>query len=164
MKSRLLLLALAALLAGCRPGIEGLKTYAYAGGQMQEGRLHYQENPPVGGVYSRMWQSCGDYAAPLYDEYAVHTLARGAVWISYAPGLPAAEVQALQSLLAPHPRHLLSPRPGLPSPVVASAWNAQLAATSAADPRLKQFVDEYAKLTSAPEYGAACTGGYSGGP
>ncbi|GGR15052.1 DUF3105 domain-containing protein [Deinococcus ruber] len=155
------LLLPAVLLAACRPGIENLNTYHYAGGQMQEGKLQYSENPPVGGVYSRVWQSCGVYAAPVYDEYAVHTLARGAIWIAYDPKLPAAEVTKLKALLKDHPLSLLSPRPSLPSPVVITAWNAQLQATGADDPRLNAFVKQYADVKTAPEYGAACSGGYT---
>ncbi|WP_425146378.1 DUF3105 domain-containing protein [Deinococcus sp.] len=154
-------LLLPLLLVACHQGIEELRTYSYAGGQMQEGKLQYSENPPVGGAYSPVWQTCGVYAAPIYDEYAVHTLARGAIWIAYDPKLPAADVTKLNSLLKEHPLSLLSPRAGLPSPVVVSAWNAQVQAKGADDPRLKQFVDEYAGLKTAPEYGAACAGGYT---
>ncbi|ULH14485.1 DUF3105 domain-containing protein [Deinococcus sp. KNUC1210] len=149
----------AVFLAACRPGIEHLTTYHYAGGQMQEGKLQYSENPPVGGVYSPVWQSCGVYAAPVYDEYAVHTLARGAIWITYAPALPAAEVNTLKALLRAQPLSLLSPRSGLPSPVVITAWNAQLQATGADDARLSAFVKQFSDIKTAPEYGAACAGG-----
>jgi len=100
--SRVFLLPLLAVTLGAcaRPGIEGLQTYAYAGGQQQEGRIAYAQTPPAGGAYSPMWQKCAHYTAPVYDEYAVHSLERGALWITYRPDLSAADLQALQALLA----------------------------------------------------------------
>ena len=171
-------LLLFSLLVSCAPKpIEGLKTFAYAGGQQQEGKIAYAQTPALGGAYSPLWQRCGVYTAPLYDEYAVHSLERGAVWISYSPALPAADVAKLRALLA-HPRvtqpragkddqktvspSLLSPYAGLPTPVVVSVWNAQVQASGPDDPRLAAFLDRYAKESSAPEVGKGCAGGYTG--
>lgn len=54
----------------------------------------------------------------------------------------------------------LSPYLGLPSPIVLSSWGFQLKVSSAADPRLQQFVNKFrASPTYTPEYGGACTGG-----
>ena len=162
-----------ALLSACGPKpIEGLKTFAYAGGQQQEGKIVYAETPPLGGAYSPLWQKCGAYPAPIYDEYGVHSLERGAVWITYSPNLASAEVAQLKALLA-EPRagrndvktvlpRLLSPRAGLPTPVVVSVWNAQLPATGADDPRLAAFLDKYARESAAPEAGKGCSTGYTG--
>jgi hypothetical protein len=54
---------------------------------------------------------------------------------------------------------VLSPYPGLPAPVVASAWGKQLKLTGADDPRLAAFIREYRQGPQTPEPGAACTGG-----
>ena len=161
-----------ALLSACGPKpIEGLKTFAYAGGQQQEGKIAYAENPPLGGAYSPLWQKCAAYPAPIYDEYAVHSLERGAVWITYNPALPTAEVAKLKGLLAEPrvgkndtktvPPSLLSPRTGLPTPVVVSVWNAQVPVTGADDPRLKAFLDRCVKENAAPEAGKGCSTGYT---
>lgn len=164
---------LLSLLVSCGPKpIQGLKAYAYAGGQQQEGKIAYAQTPPVGGAYSPLWQRCGAYTSPVYDEYAVHSLERGAVWITYSLALPAAEVAKLRALLA-EPRagkddqktatpSLLSPYAGLPTPVVVSVWNAQVQLGGADDPRLAAFLDRYAKESGAPEVGKGCSGGYSG--
>jgi hypothetical protein len=58
-----------------------------------------------------------------------------------------------------HPYRLLSPYPGLPAPVVATAWGKQLQLPSASDPRLTRFLDAYAGGPQAPERGANCSGG-----
>jgi hypothetical protein len=89
----------------------------------------------------------------------VHSLEHGAVWITYRPDLPAADVQRLQALAADD-YMLLSPYPGLPAPVVATAWNHQLPLTGADDPRLPQFIRRFKNNpTTTPEFGATCSGG-----
>ncbi|MGY2893271.1 DUF3105 domain-containing protein [Deinococcus sp. UYEF24] len=172
-------LLIGSLLVGCGPKkIEGLKTLSYAGGQQQEGKIAYAENPPLGGAYSPLWQKCGAYTAPLYDEYGVHSLERGAVWITYSPALPAADVATLRTLLAGSGSWLLSPRNGLSAPVVLSAWNAQIQATGAGDERLMAFLEQYAQpiepaqdgsqdkgqpqANTAPEREKGCATGYNG--
>lgn len=51
------------------------------------------------------------------------------------------------------------PYEGLDSPIVLSAWQAQVAVDSPEDERIEQFVAEYWQSPDAPEPGAACTGG-----
>lgn len=162
------LLLLPGVLSACaEPPLEGLRTFSYAGGDVRSGSVAYPQSPPAGGPYNALWQTCGVYTAPVYDEYAVHSLARGAVWLAYRPGLDAAEVSKLGALLAAPeggqaPPALLSPRENLSAPIVATAWNTQIGAQTADDPRLKRFVRDYAAQKTAPEAGASCTGGYGG--
>ena len=163
MKRTLLLALLPLSLAACgRGGLEGVKTFNYQGGDHRSGALVYAENPPAGGAHNSIWQNCGVYTKPLYNEYAVHSLEHGAVWITYRPDLGAEGVAALKGLVDGRPYTLLSPYEGLPSPVVISAWNAQLAVESPTDGRLKAFLDKYEQGPTAPERGAACSGGYGG--
>jgi hypothetical protein len=115
--------------------------------------------------------NCGVYDKPVPSERAVHNLEHGTVWITYSPSLPASEVSRLRSFFARQTvldpggtggsRYIdLTPYPGLPSPIVATAWGFQLRLTSPGDPRLQQFVSKFrvSRLYS-PEYGAPCTGG-----
>lgn len=163
MKRRLLPALLPLALVACsQKGIEGLKTFDYSGGDERSGSLLYAETPPVGGPHNALWQTCGVYDRPLYNEYAVHSLAHGAVWITYRPDLGPEGVAALRQLLNGYPATLLSPYPGLPAPVVVSAWNAQLAVDDPGDGRLKAFLDRYGQGETAPERGAPCSGGYGG--
>ena len=151
------------VLTACTPQpqpIEGLRTFSYLGGDVRGGSLSYLEHPPVGGPYNALWQSCGVYTKPLYNEYAVHTLARGAVWVTYRPDLPAEELAALRTRLADQPAALLSPYPGLPAPIVMTAWNRQITAAGTDDPRLTRFLTEVLPENSVPEPDAGCTGGY----
>lgn len=115
--------------------------------------------PPVGGTHNPVWQNCGIYTEPVDPEYAVHSMEHGAVWITYQPDLPANEVSELQNLVRGQTFIILSPYPGLHSPVVATAWSVQIELESASDKRLPEFIDRYRLGSTTPEKGAACTGG-----
>ena len=137
--------------------IDGLKTFSNEATHVQ-GSVDYPQDPPAGGPHNPVWLNCGSYEEPVPNENAVHALEHGAVWVTYDPALPDADVQALRAAL-PSTYIVLSPYPGLTAPVVASAWNAQVELDGATDPRLGAFVKEYWKSPSAPEPGALCTGG-----
>ncbi|MEV0828990.1 DUF3105 domain-containing protein [Nonomuraea rubra] len=137
----------------------GERVYDYAGGQHQDGEIAYRETPPVGGPHNPVWQNCGIYDQPIGDEHGVHTLEHGAVWITYRPGLPPAELGLLKKLAA-RDYLLLSPYPGLPAEVVVSSWNRQLVLDGAADKRLPEFIRRFTMSPElAPEPGAPCTQG-----
>jgi len=133
----------------------------YPAGEHVAGRVTYRENPPLGGAHNVVWQNCGIYNVPIHNEHAVHSLEHGAVWITYRPDLPAADVERLQKV-ASDDYMLLSPYPGLTAPVVVSSWNHQLALTGASDGRLGQFISRFKNNPSTtPEFGAPCAGGTS---
>lgn len=162
--TRPLLLCLpCALLAACAPGgIEGLETFSYPGGDQRSGSLVYAQLPPAGGPHNALWQSCGVYSQPVYNEYAVSSLARGALWITYRPELGAAQRAALLVLAKATPNTLLSPVPDQDRPIALTVWNAQLKVPTSDDPRVKAFVAAYAGRQTAPYRGAACGGGFDG--
>lgn len=166
MKRPLLLSLATALpfaLAACSGGgdLSAVKTFSYVSGEHQEGQIAYTVRPPAGGPHNPKWQKCGVYDQPLYDQYAVHSLEHGAVWITYLPSLSAADLAKLKAAVDGRSYTLLSPYAGQSAPVVASAWNAQLALKGADDARLKDFLGKYEQGASAPERGAACDGPYS---
>ena len=143
------------------PSIAGVQTFTGLGRRHVNGSVRYGETPPAGGDHDPIWQSCNGtvYPAPIRNENGVHSLEHGAVWVTYAPGLGADQVEALTRLVFGHPYRLLSPFPGLPAPVVATAWGKQLQLPSASDPRLARFLDAYTAGPQAPEPGASCSGG-----
>jgi Protein of unknown function (DUF3105) len=127
--------------------------------------VRYDHSPPAGGAHNPVPQNCGIYDSPVPNEHAVHSLEHGTVWITYQPSLPAAEVNQLRQLVTSHymgsQRYLLlSPYPGLHSPVVASAWGAQLTLASPSDPRLLEFVKHFQGGNQGGEQGAYCAGGF----
>lgn len=150
------------LLTACSgPTIQGVKTYSYPSGQHQPGLVTYKETPAVGGAHNPAWQSCGVYSAPLYPTNVVHSLEHGAVSITYRPGLPTAQVSTLNDLTGTRSYTLLSPIDQQPSPIILSAWGAQLGVEDASDARVKAFLDQYEQSKLAPEPGAPCSGGVS---
>jgi len=160
-----LLLILTVLLASCSKDggeIEGVKSFKHAGSDHKEGRMEYTQRPPAGGPHNPTWQNCGVYDRPIYDEYAVHSLEHGAVWVTYRQDLPADQVAALKKLVDGRSYTLLSPHEAQNAPVVITAWNKQLEVPEAGDARLKQFLQKYEQGGEAPEVGAPCVGAYSG--
>jgi Protein of unknown function (DUF3105) len=143
-----------------KPGdIAGVVTYGNLARDHSSAPVTYPQTPPVGGVHNPVWQNCGIYDQPVHNENAVHSLEHGSVWITYQPDLPADAVEHLRSLVRGHDHLLLSPYPGLPRPVVASAWGLQLQLDDANDSRLPLFITHYEQGPQTPEPGAVCNGG-----
>lgn len=115
--------------------------------------------PPVGGIHSPEWQNCGIYDEPVSIENAVHSLEHGAMWLTYQPDLPQEDLDSLREQVRGEDYVLMSPYPGLKSPVVLTAWEVQLEVDSVQDDRIKEFVDRYQQGPTTPEPGATCQDG-----
>ncbi|MCW2641417.1 MAG: hypothetical protein JWP76_3723 [Dactylosporangium sp.] len=126
----------------------------------QAGPIKYSVLPPVGGTHNQNWQRClGDvYTAPIANEHAVHSEEHGAVWITYRPDLPKAEVDQLAKKVKGHDFTLMSPFPGLDKPISVQTWGYQLKVDKADDPRIDQFIKDLREI-SAKEQGATCSSG-----
>ncbi|NAS22925.1 DUF3105 domain-containing protein [Herbidospora sp. NEAU-GS84] len=147
-----------AALAAQEEMLPKVKDFAYKGAGHVNTKVAYKETPPAGGEHNPAWQTCGIYEQPINNENAVHSMEHGAVWITYQPDLPAAEVDKLKAL-AGEPYMLLSPYPGLPSKIVASSWNHQIQLDSASSPDLNAFILKFRQGEDTPELGASCDGG-----
>jgi hypothetical protein len=145
------------------PDMTDVKTFTGLSRSHVQGRVVYAQTPPVGGDHAPVWQNCGYYAEAVPAERGVHSMEHGAVWLTYRPDLAADQIAVLRRLAQRQGYVLVSPFPGLPTPVVASAWGLQLQLPSATDARLAEFVRLYRQGPQTPEPGAACTGG-SGTP
>ncbi|MHB8340807.1 MAG: DUF3105 domain-containing protein [Mycobacteriales bacterium] len=145
--------------------IPGVVVYHHLTDTVSTSAVSYPQVPPAGGPHSAEVQNCGIYTQPVPNTNAVFDLAVGAVWITYQPGISADQLVVLKDLVESEPlingaRYMtLSPYPGLPSPVVATAWGVQLRLPSANDPRLPEFIHYYRLGPQTPEPSAPCTGG-----
>ena len=145
--------------------IAGVETFTGLARTHTTKPVTYAQVPPVGGDHSPQFLTCGVYTTAVPNELAVHDLEHGAVWITYQPTLPADQVAIIEAdaLTPPVVRGTrfvtVSPYPGLPSPVVASAWGTQLKLTNASDARLAAFIAKYRLGPQTPEPGASCAGG-----
>lgn len=115
--------------------------------------------PPVGGIHNPVWQNCGIYDEPVDIAHAVHSMEHGAMWLTYQPDLPQDEVEKLRDYVRGEDYALMSPYPGLQSPIVLTAWEVQLELDSADDERIPEFVERYQKGPTTPELGATCQDG-----
>jgi hypothetical protein len=109
------------------------------------GHVTYDQTPPMGGPHNPVWLGCAVYDEAVPNEHAVHSMEHGAVWITYRPDLSQKDVDIVHRLQGLKPAFVLvSPYPGLPALVVASAWGLQLQVQKVDDPRLADFVRQYA--------------------
>lgn len=140
--------------------LEGLRRFAgLSRGHDTEVEYASTGLPPVGGVHDPTWQNCGVYDEPLEPGHVMHSLEHGAVWLAYQPELDEGDVESLQDLVWNEPFVVMSPFPGLQSPVVVTAWGIQLEVDSAGDSRIADFVERYQQGPQTPERGAACING-----
>ncbi len=128
------------------------------------GLVTYDRTPPAGGPHNPVQLNCGVYTSAVPNENAVHSLEHGAVWITYQPSLDQTQVSQLDQIavanyVGPEKYVIVSPYDGIPAPVVASAWGAQLYLNSGSDPRLVQFIQHYAGGGQGGEPGGPCSGG-----
>jgi len=141
--------------------IEGVETFTNETLHVEE-PVDYPQNPPAGGPHNPAWLNCGIYSEPQQNENAVHSLEHGAVWVTYdASQVSGEELDALKAEM-PSSYALLSPYEGLDSPIVMSAWNAQLKLDSAEDERIPRFFEEYWRNQNVPEPTATCSGAIDG--
>jgi hypothetical protein len=120
--------------------------------------VDYPQSPPVGGNHAPMWLECGVYDQELPEEYVVHDLEHGAIWITYrGDDLDSGDIERLAGHLPDN--GLMSPYDGQDAPVVITAWGRQLELTGPRDPRIPLFIAEYGDGSTAPEPFASCHGG-----
>lgn len=138
----------------------GVRSFRVASHREVSGRVHYAQTPPVGGDHWSDWQNSGFYDTSVEPERAVHSMEHGAIWITYRPDLPRDEADQLRAIAAQRDDVIVSPFPGLPAPVVASAWARQLRLASARDPRLVDFIETFWLGAQAPDAEEPRTDGY----
>nr|WP_243848652.1 DUF3105 domain-containing protein [Lysinibacter cavernae] len=142
--------------------IAGAETFEGLTNNHVTGTVEYEQSPPVGGDHNSYWLNCAAYTEEVPQENAVHSLEHGAVWVTYDPKkLNEDEVATLRGKL-PSTYVILSPKSDLPSPIVMSAWGAQVKLSDPTDDRIQRFLDKYWKSPSVPEPGASCSGALDG--
>lgn len=130
--------------------IDGLLTFPNLSTEIVDGPVAYTTIPPAGGPHAPVTQDCGIYQVPVTDENAVKSLATGAVWVAYQPELPADQIALLEEWFLGEEDVILAPYPGLPVPIVATAWGVQLPLTTPVDTRFAVFMERYTNGDQAP--------------
>ena len=126
-------------------------------------RVRYEQSPPFGGSHDAVWADCSGtvYDTAVRNENMVHSLEHGTVWIAYHPDRISGEaLESLVNRVEGRPYTMLSPYPGLESPISLQSWGHQLMVEEADDPRIDQFIRALrANSNTHPEPGASCTAG-----
>ena len=126
-------------------------------------RVRYEQSPPFGGSHDAVWADCSGtvYDTAVRNENMVHSLEHGTVWIAYHPDRISGEaLESLVNRVEGRPYTMLSPYPGLESPISLLSWGHQLMVEEADDPRIDQFIRALrANSNTHPEPGASCTAG-----
>ena len=143
-------------------GLDGVETATFPAGRHVGAtqRVAYDTVPPFGGAHDRVWATCTGIVYPeaVRTENMVHSLEHGAVWIAYNPDeLPDAARASLTEKVEGQPYTMMSPYPGIDSPISLQAWGARLKLDDADDPRIDEFITEYRMGSGAPEPGASCS-------
>ena len=123
------------------------------------GVVRYGTSPPIGGNHAAVWADCAGtvYTAPIAPENAMHSLEHGAVWITYRPGLPQAQIATLARVVTGQNYTFMSPYPRLKTAISVQSWGYQLPLDSADDPRLEAFIGTLrTNPKTTPEPGASC--------
>ncbi len=153
--------------------INGVKKLFYPAGQhvSPTQRVAYDQSPPFGGPHDAVWATCTGivYPKPLRSENAVHALEHGSIWITYDPAtIASGDLDILKGKVEGQPYMLLSPYPGLSTPISLQSWGHQLKLDSASDKRVGEFItalrrnsqtDVYPQQPQQPSYpevGAEC--------
>ena len=142
--------------------IPGIVSQEYQGGQHVLGfqQVAYTKSPPFGGAHDGFWAACNGvvYPEPVRTENLVHSLEHGAVWITYNPDQVSGQaLQSLRDRIEGQPYSVMSPYPGLDSPISLQAWGHQLKLESADDERIDQFIRSLrVNRFTHPEVGASC--------
>lgn len=146
--------------------IPGVVRMEYPAGNHVNGeqRVAYDQWPPFGGAHDAVWAACTGivYPSAIRNENAVHSLEHGAVWITYDPErLTADQVDGLSAMVEGQPYTLMSPYPGMDSPLSVQSWGHQLKLEDPQDKRLVEFIEALRLNESAyPEPGASCASPY----
>lgn len=124
-------------------------------------RVAYDKTPPFGGPHDGIWADCTGqvYDTPVRNENLVHSLEHGAVWIAYNPDkIQGADREALAQRVEGEPYTMMSPYPGMDSPISLQSWGHRLQVDNADDQRIDQFITALRQNNNGvyPEIGGAC--------
>ena len=81
-----------------KPSLDAVQSYTVKQGHVTTA-VSYEQTPPAGGEHAPVWLNCGTYVKPVPNENAVHAMEHGAVWVTYRPDLPAAQVEQLRTAI-----------------------------------------------------------------
>lgn len=83
----------------------------------------FTTNPPASGPHYSVPEVWGIKIRPIQDEYAVHSMEHGTVWITYQPDkISVADLRQLKDIANQYARIILSPRPSNDAYIALVSW------------------------------------------
>jgi len=100
----------------------------------------YSSNPPSSGPHYPNTANTGFYTEPVEDQYLIHNLEHGDIWIAYSPNISENAKKILKSFAGTYV--VVAPRPDNPSDVSLVAWNRldNFDEESLTEQRVKDFI------------------------
>ena len=83
---------------------------------------NYNSNPPTSGPHWPETTSRGIHDEEVADEYLVHNLEHGEIWLSYRPGIPAEIKKELENITKDFSKVVLTPRSKNDADIALAAW------------------------------------------
>ena len=141
-------------------GVAGTVVVPVSGASHVSGKVNYPTSPPAGGNHNPVWQNCGFYTVSVTNEFAVHSLEHGAVWITYTASVDQTVRTDLAAKAKASAYVLVSLYPDNSTPIVVTAWARQLRLATYDSALVDKFIDVYGvDGPTIPEKGAPCRGG-----
>ncbi len=114
---------------------------------IQVGAEHppYNSNPPTSGWHYAVTARTGFRAEPIPDEYVIHNLEHGDIWISFHPRIPDAIKDQLKGFAAT--KVVITPREANEEDIALAAWGRvdtfNLENDALDEQRIRDFINRY---------------------
>lgn len=104
----------------------------------------YNSNPPTSGPHYPTWANWGIHEEPVADEYLVHNLEHGGIWISYRDADDKELINKLKDIADDYSvKVIMTPRPGNDTPIAVAAWGRLLKLEEFDEERIKDFIGTF---------------------
>lgn len=112
--------------------------------QMGQSHPAYNSNPPTSGWHLPQTVQWGLPRTEIPDEFAVHNLEHGGIWITYQDPRDGNLVKKLEALASRYPTKIIvSPRPTTDSAIAVVAWERLLKLHTYDETRIVEFIDAF---------------------
>lgn len=104
----------------------------------------YNSNPPTSGPHYPTWATWGIHDEQIQDEYLVHNLEHGGIWISYKDPGDQELIGKLKDIVDDYAlKVILTPRPQNDSRITVSAWGRLLELSEFDEKQIRDFIGAF---------------------
>ena len=104
----------------------------------------YNSNPPTSGPHYPTWSEWGVHDKQVADEFLVHNLEHGGIWISYQNLEDKELIEKLKRIVSEYTlKVILTPRPENDSPIAVAAWGRLLKLEQFDESKIRDFINGF---------------------